>query len=296
MELGERRWAFAFDFSFINQAEELEMAELRLTSPGLTSPLLALLSQEAPKPLLVEIFHQPKRDGESGPDSCRERRLLGRSILAPSHVSVTPNGTVLEVTGPLSDWFGQSGPREGTPARGKETARDCEPRRPAGPASDVLLMLHSNPSKEQSGLGGSPLLRAAETSQRARGARLLRDKFKRHRRHEKEEAVSGASGRCRRVNFHVDFSQVGWSKWVIYPKQYNAYRCEGICPNPLGEEFKPTNHAYIQSMLKYYHPNLVPNTCCTPVKTRPMSMLYLEGDQVLLGHHEDMIVEECGCQ
>lgn len=44
----------------------------------------------------------------------------------------------------------------------------------------------------------------------------------------------------------VDFEQTGWGSWIVYPKKYNAYRCEGQCPSPVDETFKPTNHAYIQ--------------------------------------------------
>ena len=51
---------------------------------------------------------------------------------------------------------------------------------------------------------------------------------------------------CRRVDMWVDFEKIGWSEWMIYPKRYNAYRCEGRCPSPVNETFTPTNHAYMQ--------------------------------------------------
>lgn len=51
---------------------------------------------------------------------------------------------------------------------------------------------------------------------------------------------------CRRVDMWVDFEQIGWNEWIVHPKRYNAYRCEGECPVPLDESFKPTNHAYMQ--------------------------------------------------
>ena len=50
-----------------------------------------------------------------------------------------------------------------------------------------------------------------------------------------------------------------------------------------------------QSLLKRYQPHRVPATCCAPVKTKPLSMLYVDNGRVLLDHHKDMIVEECGC-
>ncbi|XP_056326072.1 nodal-related 2 [Danio aesculapii] len=103
------------------------------------------------------------------------------------------------------------------------------------------------------------------------------------------------SSTCRRVDMHVDFNQIGWGSWIVFPKKYNAYRCEGTCPNPLGEELRPTNHAYMQSLLKYHHPSRVPASCCAPTRTSALSMLYYENGEMILRHHEDMQVEECGC-
>lgn len=66
-----------------------------------------------------------------------------------------------------------------------------------------------------------------------------------------EQATSEppSSPLCRRVDMWVDFDQIGWDQWIVHPKRYNAYRCEGECPSPLDESFKPTNHAYMQVSL-----------------------------------------------
>ncbi|XP_077062400.1 southpaw [Siphateles boraxobius] len=101
---------------------------------------------------------------------------------------------------------------------------------------------------------------------------------------------------CRRVDMWVDFDQIGWDEWIVHPKRYNAYRCEGQCPSPLDESFNPTNHAYMQSLLKLFHPERVSCPSCVPTRLSSLSMLYYEGDGVVMRHHEDMIVDECGCQ
>ena len=51
---------------------------------------------------------------------------------------------------------------------------------------------------------------------------------------------------CRKVDMWVDFEHIGWDEWIVHPKRYNAFRCEGECPSPLDESFSPTNHAYMQ--------------------------------------------------
>lgn len=58
---------------------------------------------------------------------------------------------------------------------------------------------------------------------------------------------------CRRVDMNVDFEKIGWGDQIIYPKKFNAYRCEGACPTPLSENFKPTNHAYIKVIFFSIH-------------------------------------------
>ncbi|XP_004701453.1 nodal homolog [Echinops telfairi] len=281
MDVDGPKWTFAFDFSFLSQEEDLAWAELRLQ---LSSP-----SDLPPEvPLTIEIVHHPKLDLEQDPAGCPQRLQMDLFTVTPSQVTFSSGSMVLEITRPLSKWLKSPGRLEEQLSR---QAGECWRRPPKPPIPDVLLMLYSNLPQEQRRLGGSTLLWEAESSWRAQEGQLSRERGRRHRRHH----LPDRSQLCRKVKFQVDFNQIGWGSWIIYPKQYNAYRCEGECPNPVGEEFQPTNHAYIQSLLKHYQPHRVPSTCCVPVKTKPLSMLYVENGRVLLDHHKDMIVEECGC-
>ncbi|XP_071250696.1 nodal-related 2 [Salvelinus alpinus] len=176
----------------------------------------------------------------------------------------------------------------------------------------ALLVVFSHTGSEEGSQAKASLLHTAEQSKFL--STTEPQKIRRPKRHKKKRVHSGqedppdmrgpevSSGNnkidpslCGRVDMHVDFNQIGWGSWIVFPKMYNAYRCEGICPSPLGEDLNPTNHAYMQSLLKHYHAERVPSACCAPTKMSPLSMLYYENGEMLLRHHEDMVVDECGC-
>ncbi|XP_063785924.1 nodal homolog 2-A-like [Pseudophryne corroboree] len=99
---------------------------------------------------------------------------------------------------------------------------------------------------------------------------------------------------CRKVDMLVDFKEIGWDNWVVYPKKYNAYQCVGTCHTPLKEKSKTTNYDYIKSFVKLQDSEQVECSACAPLKMRPLSMLFYENKDLILRHHEYMIVEDCG--
>ncbi len=133
---------------------------------------------------------------------------------------------------------------------------------------------------------------------------------------------------CRRVDMNVNFKELGWDKWIIFPKVFNAHLCTGDCSLPLrmrkkilstsytlnGGSLKPasklnkessaiistsaTNHAQIMSILEYKHPEMNKDmTKCVSTKLRPLTVVFLdENGQIKTKQYEDMIVEECGCR
>lgn len=234
-----QNWTFTFDFSFLSQEEDLVWAELRLQLPSPTD-----IPTEGP--LTIDIFHQAKLAPEQDPADCLERVWMETFTITPSQVTFASGSTVLEVTKPLSKWLKDPKALE---KQVSSQAGKCWPQPhtpgPVPVTSTNVLMLYSNRPQEQRQLGGATLLWEAESSWRAQEGQLSVERSgwgRRQRRHH----LPDRSQLCRRVKFQVDFNLIGWGSWIIYPKQYNAYRCEGECPNPVGEEFHPTNHAYIQ--------------------------------------------------
>ncbi|KAK2165714.1 hypothetical protein LSH36_46g07046 [Paralvinella palmiformis] len=102
---------------------------------------------------------------------------------------------------------------------------------------------------------------------------------------------------CQRNELYVDFSEIGWSGWIISPKGYNAYHCWGECPFPLGQYYRPTNHATVQSIV--YTMRIEKNVrlpCCVPDKLYSISLLYFDDEEnVILKQYDEMVAASCGC-
>uniref|UniRef100_A0A8C3XNM7 Nodal growth differentiation factor n=1 Tax=Chelydra serpentina TaxID=8475 RepID=A0A8C3XNM7_CHESE len=269
-----QKWVIAFNFSSINPREELQLAELRL---HLSRPRGHSDLDDAP--VLLDIFYQQETTGQSDGD-CLDNLHLGLFAASPTFPS---NWMVLEVTEQFSKWFNSSSSIKNSSRRSPAQTRRYATHLPKrehklcklnSADNQVLLVLFSSLSKGGKRLGSSTLLQTAKELllQSSEGA--------------------GSKSLCRRVDFHADFDGIGWGSWIVYPPKYNAFCCEGECPTSLEEEFQPTNNAYMQSLLKYYHPDHVPASCCSPLRMSPLSMLYYEEGRVTIGHHEDMIVEE----
>ncbi|NXF98811.1 NODAL protein, partial [Sakesphorus luctuosus] len=303
------RWALSFDMSSLSSSQEVSLAQLRVRLPGISRS----------HNISLDIYHSQRRRCRAD-GTCAHQLFLGTVTGSPS--ATQASWEVFEVTNLLRSWLHQAvvpghpspAGRERWEVRGSDTpavhlpalsdAGHGEPALPQDVADRILLLVFSTDKSP----GDHSLIRTAENSKY-----IMRDSgsqgagMRRHRRNRMEKQrikVSGAAaaaprdeGRalCRRVDMMVDFEQTGWGSWIVYPKKYNAYRCEGLCPSPVDETFKPTNHAYIQSLLQLYKPNTVPCPACSPVKMSSLSMLYYEKGQIVVRHHEDMIIEECGC-
>uniref|UniRef100_UPI00358FF73E derriere protein-like isoform X1 n=2 Tax=Myxine glutinosa TaxID=7769 RepID=UPI00358FF73E len=109
--------------------------------------------------------------------------------------------------------------------------------------------------------------------------------------------VVSPSNVCKRRRLYIDFRDVEWQDWIIAPQGYMANYCAGECPYPLSQRLNSSNHAVLQTLMRGADPDGTPQPCCVPVRLSPISMLYYDnGDNVVLRHYEDMVVDECGCR
>lgn len=245
-------------------SQEVSLAELRVRPPALPPA----------RNVTLDIFHSQRRCPAGG--TCPRELFLGTFSGSPSDSQAA--WEVFNLTGTLRSWLHQDAapgspspaetelweastvPAPATATPGSWDTSDLGHEEPAVPqelADSVLLLVFS---KDKSP-GDHSLIRTVETSKH-----VMRDSgpkgpgSRRHRRNRKEKQRikvsdapapgpgedANAKSLCRRVDMMVDFEQTGWGSWIVYPKKYNAYRCEGQCPSPVDETFKPTNHAYIQ--------------------------------------------------
>ncbi|XP_034099262.1 protein decapentaplegic isoform X1 [Drosophila albomicans] len=120
----------------------------------------------------------------------------------------------------------------------------------------------------------------------------------RNRRHQRKPTRrKNREEDCRRHSLYVDFTDVGWSDWIVAPPGYDAFYCHGKCPFPLADHLNSTNHAVVQTLVNDINPGKVPKACCVPTQLEGISMLYLNDQRtVVLKNYQDMTVVGCGCR
>ncbi|XP_040197653.1 nodal homolog 2-A-like [Rana temporaria] len=286
----DNRWSVSFDLTSISKGDDLRLVELRVLLPPF----------ETPATITMEIFHT-----ENGQDGV----FLGSIMksMTVSHHSAWKSFNVTDLMGQYLHWGNKLANNKDTHARGnahsvavshsgnpKTLINKSLQKRSTNQAIIVFFSKDRPLSKPESpGL----IKKLSESSPKMAG--FQRQRQNRNRQiitpfitHDMPEEEQGPS--CRKVDMMVDFKELGWDDWVVYPKKYNAYRCEGSCHTPLKGPATTTIYNYVKSFINLKEGEKVECSSCVPVKMQPLYMLSHEDFNLVLRHHDDMIIEECG--
>ncbi|XP_078405246.1 bone morphogenetic protein 2 [Cetorhinus maximus] len=98
---------------------------------------------------------------------------------------------------------------------------------------------------------------------------------------------------CCRRSLHVSFEEIGWSDWIRAPLSYNAFYCDGTCP----QKYKlATMHTLIKSKMNHLSNGAIPAPCCVPASYEPLTLLHFNSNNKLtLTAFDDMVVSRCHC-
>ncbi|XP_029300948.1 LOW QUALITY PROTEIN: nodal homolog [Cottoperca gobio] len=296
-----KRWSVTFDMSSMSASDNVQLAELRILLPAFTESSRAS----------VDIYHS-NRDRCSGMHCPENRMFLGRLRAHPSSMVSPSSWKVFNMTEMLCRWLQQEHSTQRMDEAGvKEEEQEGVQHLTTHNRVMMVVFSRQNLNNQRK----PTLIRTAEHSkyvsldrEQVTAGSGSRSRSKRH--HHTQQHIQGVPEAapaskptveekkgplCRKVDMFVDFAKLGWSEWIVYPKQYNAFRCEGNCPTPVDETYSPTNHAYMQSLLKLHRPDKVACLSCVPTRLAPLSMLYFEAEKMVMRHHKNMVVEECGC-
>ncbi|XP_050424806.1 protein dbl-1-like [Adelges cooleyi] len=103
---------------------------------------------------------------------------------------------------------------------------------------------------------------------------------------------------CRMEKLVLNFADIGWEDWVIYPKQFETNYCAGGCLFPLDKNSRPSNHATVQSLARSFGRLWdIPEPSCVPDSLAPLTLLYTDrSNHVMLKSYPDMKVVTCSCK
>ncbi|GMS78951.1 hypothetical protein PENTCL1PPCAC_1126, partial [Pristionchus entomophagus] len=162
----------------------------------------------------------------------------------------------------------------------------------AASASMVVGYVDRQGDEEMEEENEHPKRRKRSASEEERRRKERKERRRKNRKHRN----GGEKGICHRKPMYVDFAELNWQDWIMAPPGYEAYQCSGGCPFPFPAQVNASNHAIVQGLLHNYNDE-IPEPCCVPTETAPLSILYMDvNSRVVIKQYPDMIVTACGCR
>ena len=106
---------------------------------------------------------------------------------------------------------------------------------------------------------------------------------------------------CAKRPFYVDFRELGWDNWILFPNGYNADYCAGQCDDiPASSSLNNHHSTILHSLMSTFNVTKRVQAremgfCCSPTSHAPLSIIYLDGSGIVVANIPNMKVEECGC-
>ncbi|XP_005086179.2 growth/differentiation factor 15 [Mesocricetus auratus] len=251
----------------------LDARELRGRVQDLLSRLHANRSREGESSGLargptVRVLTPEVRLGPRGHLLLRVRRAsLARGLPEAYRVHralllLTPSARPWDVTATLQRALILGGP-------GNRTLRlrlALPPDLAATPSSGARLELHLRP--------------AAARGRRSAHARL------------RDSCPLGPGRCCHLQTVQATLEDLGWSDWVLSPRQLQLSMCVGECPHLYRSA---STHAQIKARLHGLQPDRVPAPCCVPSSYTPVVLMHQTDSGVSLQTYDDLVARGCHC-
>ncbi|XP_020294649.1 inhibin beta B chain [Pseudomyrmex gracilis] len=103
---------------------------------------------------------------------------------------------------------------------------------------------------------------------------------------------------CCRDELYIDFRDIGWNDWILFPTGYHAYFCRGSCITAasLTVSGSQYNNIILKLLTKDGALKNKITPCCSPTQLAPLQMLYIDNNNTITRKTlPNMVVEACGC-
>ncbi|CAH6779739.1 growth/differentiation factor 15 [Phodopus roborovskii] len=175
---------------------------------------------------------------------------------------LTPSSRPWDVTATLQRALSLGGPRN----RALRLRLAAPPDVAVTPSSGVRLELHLRPP--------------AGRGRRSAHARL------------RDSCPLGPGRCCHLQTVQATLEDLGWSDWVLSPRQLQLSMCVGECPHLYR---LASTHAQIKARLHGLQPDRVPAPCCVPSSYTPVVLMHQTNNGVSLQTYDDMVARGCHC-